>query len=1193
MGRAARTSMGTRRRDLTRPRGYLSSVPTISPRFARPSVLRTPVMRPTSERRSLASYFAFAVLAAALITLSPASKTAHELYPALPATEDKPQVEYMLGSAERSSDLLAKLPARFEPNVGQAGDGVAYTLKTRRYVAALTSGAIRFGLSAGRKAEDAGPDDGSAVPETTESKGATISMSFIGANPSPSIEEAEPQEGISNYLLGDDPAKWRTNVAGYSKVYYRDLWPGIDMVIYNENGQARYDFVVAPGADPDRIAFRFEGAEGASISGEGDLVAATPFGDLINKAPFTYQGEEKTAVESRFTIDDEGAASFELGEFDHSMPLVIDPSIAYSTYLGGSSGDYGRSVAVNSSGEAYTSGYTNSTNFLTNYAYQVANAGSSDLFVTKINAAGTSALYSTYLGGTAAEVGGFVAVDSTGAAYVTGQTSSTNYPTASPFQAASAGSNEGVISKLNPAGSALVYSSYLGGSGADIPSAIAVTSDGYVCVTGQTASTNFPTTSPYQAANAGLNDGFVTKINIAGSAKVFSTYLGGTGQDYPNAIALDVADSAYVTGQTDSTNFPTATPYQGDQGSADAFVTKISATGTTLFYSTYLGGSLGDIGTGIAVDSSGNAYVSGNTVSTNFPVLSAFQPASAGSTDGFVTKLSNNGTAPLYSTYLGGSGVDTARSIAVDTAGAAHVVGYSNSTNYPTASPIQATNLGVGDLVASKLAPSGSSLSYSSYLGSTGFEGTAPAVAIDVEGNMYVAGESGGTNYPTTGIQPSSAGSTDAVLTKISPYASKTYLAEGSTLGGFQTWVLIANPSQSTTAAVQVNFYTSTGIVAGPALSIPPLSRRSINANSYVGDWNVSTEVLGLNIPVYAERSMYSSVAGKEGSHLGKGVNAPKSGWYLPEGSSGPGFETWILVANPHKSKTANVTVTYMTGSGEVAGPNLTLLPQTRQSVRVNDWVTTYDVSTFVQATGTEVVAERSTYLSTATYKGATVSPGTPITSTSWVLGEGSTGPGFDTWILLANPNPNSITVRVTFLTSSGPVTIPEDVVISQKSRKSIKANDYVTDWNVSTKASVIGAGGGVVVERAVYTKDGSAYGRTAATGEGVFDVPKWILPEGASAGGFDTWVLVTNSGVAGPATATLTFLTDAGSVPGPVLNVTPGTRQAVKVNDFVSSYDVATLVEATGNNVVADHAIYAPPGPYRDANAGPGIPLT
>lgn len=1192
MGRSVHASTDTRRKDLRRPSGLPAPGPVNHQLVVQHPLCRFQVSVQRPRRGGNVYLVAFAVIAALFMALSPAPRTALELQAPQTATREALPVESAQGMAERATDLLENLPARFEPNVGQAGDGVAYTLKTRRYVAALTPGAIRFGLSEGRTVNEIDSSGSSASPEATEPKTAAVPMSFVGANPSPVIEPADAQEGVSNYFLGDDPAKWRTNVGGFSKVYYRDLWPGIDMVIYNDRGQARYDFVVAPGADPGRIAFRFEGAEGVAISDSGDLVVATPHGDLVNTAPATYQGDEKTAVESRFTIDDEGTVLFELGEFDPTSPLVIDPSIAYSTYLGGSAGDYGRSVAVNSSGEAYTSGYTNSANFFLDSPYQAANAGSSDLFVTKINALGDAAHYSTYLGGTAAEVGGYVAVDSTGAAYVTGQTSSTNFPTASPFQAASAGSNEGIISKLNPAGSALVYSSYLGGSGTDIPSGIAVTSDGYAYLTGQTASTNFPTTSPLQVANAGLNDGFVTKINTAGSAKLFSTYLGGSGQDYPNAIALDLADSAYVVGQTDSTNYPTLFPYQGDQGSTDAFVTKIFATGASMMYSTYLGGSLGDIGTGIAVDSSGNAFVSGNTVSTNFPVVSAYQASSAGSTDGFVTKLNNTGITALYSTYIGGSGVDSARSVAVDAVGTAYFVGYSNSTDFPTVDPIQAVNNGVGDLVTAKVAPSGSSLSYSSYLGSTGFEGTAPAVAIDSEGNMYVAGESGGTNYPTTGIQSSSAGSTDSVLTKISPFASKTYLAEGSTLGGFQTWVLIANPSSTTTANAQVNFYTSSGLVTGPALTIPPRSRRSVNANSYVSDWNVSTEVLGLNLPVSAERSMYSSVAGKEGSHLGKGVNAPRLSWYLPEGASGPGFETWALVANPHKTKSANVTVTFLTGSGEQPGPNLTLAPQTRQSVRVNDWVTTYDVSTFVQATGTEVVAERSTYLSTATYKGATVSPGTPMNSTSWVLGEGSTGPGFDTWILLANPNPNSITVRVTFLTGSGPVTIP-DVVIPQKSRKSIKANDYVTDWNVSTKASVIGGGGGIIVERAVYTKDGSAYGRTAATGEGVFDVPKWILPEGASAGGFDTWVLVTNSGVAGPASVTLTFLTGAGSVPGPVLNVSPGTRQAVKVNDFVSSYDVATLVEATGNNVVADHAVYAPPGPYRDANAGPGIPLT
>jgi hypothetical protein len=367
-------------------------------------------------------------------------------------------------------------------------------------------------------------------------------------------------------------------------------------------------------------------------------------------------------------------------------------ALVYSTYLGGSGTDQGIDIAVDAAGSAYVTGTTDSTNFPTTAgAFQAALAGTStDAFVTKLSPAGAALVYSTYLGGSGSDQGVGIAVDAGGSAYVTGLTGSANFPTASPIQAALVGSSDAFVTKLNPTGSApLVYSTYLGGSGAEQGNRIAVDAAGSAYVTGTTDSLNFPTTAgAFQTASGGLDDAFVTKLTPAGSALAYSTYLGGSGTEQSFGIAVDSAGSAYVTGTTDSPNFPT-TAGAFDvtaNGGFDAFVTKLTPAGSALVYSTYLGGSGsgGDSGIGIAVDSAGNAYVTGETTSDDFPTASPVQAARGGGLDAFVTKLNPAGSALVYSTFLGGSNLDTGQGIAVDSGGNAYVAGFTSSPNFPT-----------------------------------------------------------------------------------------------------------------------------------------------------------------------------------------------------------------------------------------------------------------------------------------------------------------------------------------------------------------------------------------------------------------------------------------------------------------------------------------------------------------------------
>ena len=475
---------------------------------------------------------------------------------------------------------------------------------------------------------------------------------------------------------------------------------------------------------------------------------------------------------------------FALGAYDRAHGLVIDPVLAYSSYLGGNGLDVGNDIAVDSTGAAYVIGQTASTNFPTANPLQAAMAGPGDAFVTKLNPAGSALVYSTYLGGSSIDEGSGIAVDSTGAAYVTGQTFSTNFPTTNPVQAAAGGGGDAFATKLNPAGSALVYSTYLGGSALDRGTAIAVDPAGAAIVTGQTSSTNFPTANAVQAALAGSSDGFVTKLDPAGSALAYSTYLGGTSDDSSGSsdIAVDAAGAAYVAGDTTSSDFPTVNAYQAAlAGSIDAFVTKLDPGGSALVYSTYLGGNAVDLGSGVAVDATGAAYVTGQTTSPNLPTVNALQPTYAGGVDAFVTKLNAAGTALVYSTYLGGTAVDLGSDIAVGPTGSAGVTGFTRSDDFPTASPVQAVYAGNADAFVAQLASSGSALIEATYLGGTADE-AGYGIAVDAAGAAYVAGYTGSTDFPTANpLQAAYAGGYDAFVAKIDPTTSSTTTTTSST----------------------------------------------------------------------------------------------------------------------------------------------------------------------------------------------------------------------------------------------------------------------------------------------------------------------------------------------------------------------------------------------------------------------------
>ncbi len=578
--------------------------------------------------------------------------------------------------------------------------------------------------------------------------GVSTWLRFSGSNVDARIEGEDALAGRVNIFSG---AAARTGLETYGRIRYRALYPGIDLTYSATGRRIKAEFLIAPGADPTLIQLAYDGE--VSIAHDGSLLVRKPGAELREEAPVVLQDGRR--IPARYQLIEPHMAGFWLGDYDHSRALVIDPTITYSTYLGGTGMGSVTAIAVDASGDVYVAGYTEALNFPIDGAYQAANKGSVNAFVAKLSAAGTALIYATYVGGNSDDRAWGIALDSSGNAYVAGSTTSTNFPLVSALQSTLQGGRDAFVFKLNSKGNALTYSTLLGGANEDWAYAIALDSADNAYIAGDTMSTNFPVTAgAFQTTQAGQTDAFVTKLTSAG-AVVFSTYLGGSHVDHAGGIAIDTSGNVYVAGGTFSTNFPVLTPIQASNaGGENAFATKLKSTGAALAYSTYLGGSSGtaaapEQANAIAVDASGNAYLAGVTPSTNFPVTTgALQTANNGGADAFVAKIAAAGTL-VYSTYLGGSLFDQANSIAIDSSGDAYVAGYTASADFMVVNSIQPVFAGYYDAFVTELGPSGATLIFSTYFGGS-LADEANAIAVDSGGNMYVAGQTGSVNLPLT-----------------------------------------------------------------------------------------------------------------------------------------------------------------------------------------------------------------------------------------------------------------------------------------------------------------------------------------------------------------------------------------------------------------------------------------------------------
>jgi hypothetical protein len=698
------------------------------------------------------------------------------------------------------NEAYGKLPLSFEANAGQLDKRVQFTSRGAGYNLFLTSNEAVMSL------RQTSTTKNPARPFSTNS---ILRMKLLGANEDARVAGDEQLNGTINYFNGNDPAKWRTNVPTFARVKYTEVYRGVDMVYYGNQRQLEYDFIVAPHANPNVIKLKFDGVRKLSVDANGNLILETPGGAIHQNKPVVYQivNGVQREVAGNYVVRGKREVGFAVGDYDASLPLVIDPVLVYSTYFGGSSsGEAAYDIAVDADGNAYITGETNSSNFPTTAgAFQPIyhsdfGGGVAEAFITKFNPAGTALVYSTYLGGGNHDRAFGLAIDAEGNAYVAGKTFSNNFPTtANAYQPSYAGGFNGgasagdaFISKLNPTGTALLYSTYLGGSNADGADDIAIDGAGNAYVTGGTISTNFPTLNAIRPTLGGDSDAFVAKLdtNASGAASlIYSTYLGGTGPrwfnsfnagiDSGHAIAVDASGSAYVTGSTESGDFPTtANAFQktiacdGDNFRSDAFVSKLTPAGNDFVYSTYLGGCATDNANAIALDANGNAFVTGSTTSLNFPTTpDSLQPNRSSTQDIFVTKLNATGSALVYSTYIGstvagGDGSSAGRGIAIDASGAAYVAATTDAVFMPQVNALLPSNLSEEAYIL-KLNPAGTDLIYTTYLGGDGND-FGNAIAIDSARDAYIAGSTTSRTFPTANpYQASRNGEGDAFLSKL------------------------------------------------------------------------------------------------------------------------------------------------------------------------------------------------------------------------------------------------------------------------------------------------------------------------------------------------------------------------------------------------------------------------------------------
>ena len=915
---------------------------------------------------------------------------------------------------------------------------------------------------------------------------------------------------------------------------------------------------------------------------------------------------------------------FAIGRYDPSLPLVIDPVVVYGATPGNG---FGYEVAADAAGNAFVTGFTSALQTIPGAIQGGFQGGTRDAFVTKLDPAG-HLVYSTYLGGSGNEEGRSLTVNGAGEAIVTGFTQSLDFPRAAPWQPVfGGGSHDAFLTMLNGNGSALIFSTFLGGTGADFGHDVTIQGNGSIYVTGVTSSPDFPAVGALQPFLRGSSDAFVVTMGQGGQL-VRSTYLGGSACDSGWGIAVDASGAAYVTGQTNSADFPVvaaAQPGFGGDGvpscngvfGGDAFIARFDPGGSTLTYATFLGGSQGEIGNGIAVDAGGRAVVAGRTDSFDFPVRSAVQPRYGGGPggsllggDGFVARLSASGRTFAYVTFLGGSDGDAALDVAVDPAGQAYTTGHAYSTDFPLASPFQSFNAGLRDLFVTKLSEDGSTLLYSSYLGEAQGDG-AFGLAVTASRDQFVAGFLGGLNFVgrvslrtlTVARAGDGAGSVTSVPVGIACGSNcaasfetgreviLNAVADSGTLfvgwsAGCEAGVVDLATDRTCTASFARDT-DQDGLADAWELQFGLLASSAAGPDGAMGDPDGD----GLtNLEEYAGGSHPRGFAGLTRR--------------LAEGASTSFFSTALAIANPSSSVGANVLVRLQLSDGRSVSRFESVGPLTRRTILVSDLIGSPVEFSILVESDQFVLVDRTMRWDASGY-GSHSEAGLPQTATTWYLAEGATHSGFNLFYLLQNPGTQRADVEVTFLLPGGVVPVVRPYTVPAGSRFTIWVNaegQSVPSLRSTDVSAVIRSTNlvPIVVERAMYLDAGGLPFGAGHEAAGVTaPATNWFLAEGATGDFFDLFVLLANPGP-GPAEVEATYLKPDGATIVRTYTVAPQARFNVwvdKEDAGLSDTAVSTMIRSTnGVPILAERAMWWP-GPtamtWHEAHVSPGATAT
>lgn len=666
------------------------------------------------------------------------------------------------------------LPINFIQNRGQVNGKALFYARTQGYTLWITKDglifdAVKGGITGKKKRDNTKAKNGKRKSTTVIRD--VSGLFFPGSRKDLEIVMSDISEHKVNYLIGNDPSKWHVNISTSKLILYKNIYPNIDLKVYGIERQIEYDWIVKPGGDPKKIRMEYQSVKDTRIDKEGNLVIETEFGELMHRKPVSYQNVKgnKVKVKVNFKRIRRNTYEFEVNEYNSKCELIIDPLVlVYSTYLGGSGVDGSCStMALHPDGAVYLTGCTESYDFPTLNPISTSYSGREDCIVCKIAPDGLSLIYSTYIGGSAQERGHAIAVDTQGAAYVTGFTYSTDFPTWNAFQQWNDGDSDAYVVKLAPSGDSFVFSTYLGGYYFDSGKGIAVDDSGYIYVTGL-AWGGFPLKNPISSYHGG-GDVFITKMTANGNALIYSTYLGGNTYDSGVSLVLDTQGAVYVAGKTRSYNFPLQNPIQSQyMGGDDALVLKIDASGKQLMFSTYLGGSNYDSAYSICLGQDGSIYISGSTESANFPTKLGIQNSFGGVRDAFFSKLDPTGNTLIYSSYLGGDGYENSSCVMVNKEGEIYLRGYTDSLNFPVKDNREKI-AGGKDIFIVKINSAGNDLIFSNFLGGSDDDIChISAIALGPLGEVYVAGNTYSVDFPTKNpFQAQNAGGSDFFIAKM------------------------------------------------------------------------------------------------------------------------------------------------------------------------------------------------------------------------------------------------------------------------------------------------------------------------------------------------------------------------------------------------------------------------------------------